>query len=95
MMTSDDIELAFIREFSVAGNRIGRSGAKADRRERVRQAIYMGGYADDTFPLPIGGGKVNYSEAFRRCYGERLDRRAAMRSLPDEEPDESQGENEE
>jgi hypothetical protein len=83
-MTLDDIELAFVREFSTSGNRIGQSGLKAARRERVRQALYVGDRAYDTFPLLVSGEKVTYAEAFRRCYGERLDRRAATRTQDDE-----------
>ena len=85
-MTPDAIEQDFIREFSCASNQIGKSQHKADRRERVRQAIYVNGKMSHKFY----GTTLTYAEAFQRCFGERLDRRAAARALPDddeEEPD--------
>jgi hypothetical protein len=77
-MTPETLELAFIREFSVGGIQIGRSPHKPDRRERVRQAIYASGRMAHKFQ----DTQMNYAEAFRACYGERLDRRAAMRDIP-------------
>jgi hypothetical protein len=78
-MTPDDIELAFVREFSVSGNLIGMTVSRNERRERVRQAIYVSDKANERFHDPT----MTYSEAFRICYGERLDRRVATRALPD------------
>ncbi len=78
-MTPEDIELAFIREFSLAGNLIGKTVARMERRERVRQAIYAGRLINAQFYEE----PMNYAEAFRVCYGERLDRRVAMREIPD------------
>lgn len=88
-MTRDDIELSFIREFSMAGNLIGKTASRVERRERVRQAIYLGARTDTQF---YDSG-MTYAEAFRTCYGERLDRRAATRVLPDlgEAWDDAQG----
>lgn len=83
----DDIELAFIREFSCASNLIGKSKGKPERRERVRQAIYMSNRINEKFY----NEPYNYAEAFRLCYGERLDRRAATRSLPDPDKNEDVG----
>ncbi len=74
-MLPDDIELAFIRIFSVAGNKIGMSTSKSERRERVRQALYLSGRANE----PFMGEGINFGEAFRVAFGERLDRRAATR----------------
>jgi len=82
-LDKDDIELAFIREFSHSGNQIGRTAARPERRERVRQAIYIHGKANERFE----GEGITYAEAFRVCYGERLDRRAAARALPDTQPE--------
>lgn len=77
----DEIEAAFIRIFSTHGNQIGKSISRAERRERVRQAIYMNGCADE----PFMGEGISFCEAFRVVYGERLDRRAATRALPEPE----------
>jgi hypothetical protein len=82
-VTPDDIELAFVREFSVSGNLIGMTASRTERRERVRQAIYVSDKANERFHDPT----MSYSDAFRRCYGERLDRRAATRALPDPNQD--------
>jgi hypothetical protein len=79
VMTPEDIELSFIREFSVAGNLIGMTASRNERRERVRQAIYVSDKANERFHDPT----MTYAQAFRLCYGERLDRRAATRALPD------------
>jgi hypothetical protein len=85
-MTPEAIELAFIREFSVGGLQIGKSPHKADRRERVRQAIYLSSKGAHKFY----DTQWTYAEAFHACYGERIDRRAAMRELP--EPEDSDDE---
>jgi hypothetical protein len=92
-MTPEAIELVFIREFSVGGLDIAKSEFKADRRERVRQAIYTSGQSAWKF----GGTQMNYAEAFRVCYGERLDRRAATRESPPvpDEPDEDETDDDE
>lgn len=86
-MTPDDIELSFIREFSMAGNLISKTTSKAERRERVRQAIYVNCRMGEL----LAGSNMTYVEAFRLCYGERLNRRAAIRALPDH--DEAQDDN--
>ncbi len=85
MSVAEDIELCFIRIFSVAGNRIGKTVSRAERRERVRQAIYVMGLSDDAFHGY--DATMTYAEAFRLCFGERLDRRAATRSDPEDEDD--------
>lgn len=79
-IAKEDIELAFVREFSHSGNQIGKSTNHAERRERVRQAIYVHDRMNDLF----AGEGITYAEAFRLCFGERLDRRAAARALPDD-----------
>ena len=86
MTSTSDFELMFIREFSTARNLIGRSAGRPERRERVRRAIYENHRADVAF---YGEG-FTYAEAFRRCYGEQLDRRAVLRptELDDEDDDE-------
>ena len=88
-MTPEAIEESFIVEFSVHGNNIGKSQNKAERRERVRQAIYVFGQMAHKFH----GTQMTYAEAFQACYGERLDRRAAQREpVPIEEEDDHEEE---
>jgi hypothetical protein len=89
-MTAAAIELAFIREFSVGGNQIARAPTREARRERVRSAIYTSGRLGH----PFYDTQMNYAEAFRACFGERLDRRAAIRELPPEDVEEQSGEEE-
>jgi hypothetical protein len=79
----NEIEQAFIREFSTRGDQIGKSVNKADRRERVRRAIHVNGRAS----LRFHDSAMNYAEAFQSCYGERLDRRAATRTVPEDNED--------
>jgi hypothetical protein len=83
-VTPDDIEWAFIREFSIGGNQIGKTATKSERRERVRQAIFVNDRINERFM----GGDMTYADAFRMAYGERIDRRAATRALPDDDSDE-------
>ncbi len=80
-MTPEAIELSFIREFSTGGNAIGKSQQKNERRERVRQAIYVNSKPGHKFD----GTTWTYAEAFKEAYGERLDRRAATREPPDDD----------
>jgi hypothetical protein len=111
-MTPDDIETTFVREFSGPGNVISVDMPRSERRERVRQAIYVNCRMNDAFPDDQGTTVVmwicphclalvpvdqkhcgscdtlkpvvfTYAEAFRLCYGERLDRRAATHVLPE------------
>lgn len=82
-LTPEDIEYLFIIEFSVGGIQIGKTASKPERRERVRQAIFF----NKCEQVQFHDEPTNYAEAFRLCYGERLDRRAAMRALPDDNAD--------
>lgn len=86
----EDIELAFIRVFSVGGSQLGKTVSRTERRERVRQAIYLSGLTNERLInyRSLGENALTYAEAFRVCYGERLDRRAAMRALPEPPDDE-------
>ncbi len=74
-MSKEDVE------FSTGSNAFGRTASRAERRERVRQAIYVGVLVD----APFYDTGMSYAQAFRLCYGERLDRRAAAQTLPDPE----------
>jgi hypothetical protein len=70
-----DIELEFIREFSVGGNNIGSVLGAEDRRERVRIAIYAGQLHDKRFR----DSDMTYAAAYRLCYGRDLDMRRRPR----------------
>jgi len=82
-MTPEAIEQDFIRELSTGDNQIGKSQQKTERRERVRQAIYVNSKVGHKFD----GTTMTYAEAFKAAYGERLDRRAASREPPPPEDD--------
>ena len=70
-----DIELEFIREFSVAGNNIGSVLGSEDKRERIRLAIYAGQLHDKAFR----DSGMTYAAAYRLCYGRDLDERRRPR----------------
>ena len=70
-----DIELDFIREFSVNGE--FRMGSNADdRRERIRIAIW----ANKLERSPFRDSGMNYGQAYQRCYGRTIEMRATVRS---------------
>lgn len=70
-----DIELEFIREFSVAGNAIGTCLSSEDKRERIRVAIYAGQLHDQAFR----DSGMTYAAAYRKCYGRTLEMRRRPR----------------
>lgn len=74
----DQIELDFIRILSTNGNQIGKSPTRLERRERIRQALYVSRRQGERFT----DSGMTMREAFEACYGERLDRRSCAR--PDE-----------
>lgn len=78
------IETMMAVEFSVGGLQIAKSRSHVDRRERIRQAIFTSGKAQHRWQDSV----MTYAEAFRECFGERLDRRAATRELPEPEGEE-------
>lgn len=80
---ADDIERQLVREFSVHGIQIGAMNHKQERREALRRAIIKSGRSRERFHETA----MVYSEAFEEVYGERLDRRAVPRDIPDEEGD--------
>jgi hypothetical protein len=70
-----DIELEFIREFSVAGNNIGTVLGSEDRRDRIRLAIYAAQLHDK----PFRDAGMTYAAAYRQCYGRELEMRRRPR----------------
>lgn len=72
-----DIELAFIREFSVLGNSIGSVLSSEDRRERIRIAIFANNLHDKIFR----DTEMTYATAYRKCYGKALEMRRYPRDL--------------
>ena len=73
-----DIELQFVREFSVAGNNIGTCLSAEDRRERIRIAIFSANLQDKIFR----DSGMTYATAYRQCYGKPLDMRRHPRPGP-------------
>lgn len=74
----EEIERAFIIMFSTDGNQIGKSPTRIERRERIRQALYVSRRQGERFT----DSGMTMRETFEACYGERLDRRSCAR--PDE-----------
>jgi hypothetical protein len=75
-----DLELDFIREFSVGGELLTGLNA-ALRSERIRVAIY-------THKLPhvlFRDGPMTYAEAYAQCFGRPLEMRNAVRIQPKSE----------
>jgi hypothetical protein len=66
-----EIELQFIREFSVGGNQLGACLSSEDRRERIRVAIYQNKLHDKIFR----DSEITYAAAYRLCYGKALEMR--------------------
>jgi len=75
-----DLELDFIREFTMGGESL-KSLSVDNRRERIRVAIY-------TQKLPhvlFRDGPMTYAEAFAECFGRPLEMRSAVRHQPKSE----------
>jgi len=70
-----DIELEFIREFSVNGEFLKGSNTD-DRRERIRIAIWT----NKLERAPFRDSGMNYGQAYQRCYGRPIEMRATVRS---------------
>jgi hypothetical protein len=70
-----DIELEFIREFSVNGEFLKGSNVD-DRRERIRIAIW----ANKLERSPFRDSGMNYGQAYQRCYGRPIEMRATVRT---------------
>jgi hypothetical protein len=71
-----DIELEFIREFSVNGEFLNSSNVD-DRRERIRVAIW----ANKLERSPFRDSGMNYGQAYQSCYGRPIEMRATVRPV--------------
>lgn len=71
-----DIELEFVREFSVGGCLLGLSAD--DRREHIRVAVYK----QQLMHKPFRDTGLNYSQTYEQCYGQPLEMRRAPRPTP-------------
>jgi hypothetical protein len=79
-----ELELDFIREFSVGGELL-KDLSVDDRRERIRVGIY-------TQKLPhllFRDGPMTYAEAYAECFGRPLEMRRVVRPQPKSEATES------
>jgi len=70
-----DIELEFIREFSVNGALLNGSNAD-DRRELIRIAIW----ANKLERSPFRDSGMTYGQAYQRCYGRPIEMRCTVRA---------------
>jgi hypothetical protein len=69
-----DIELEFIREFSVNGEFL--QGSNVDeRRERIRIAIWT----NKLERAPFRDSGMNYAQAYEACYGRPIEMRCTVR----------------
>jgi hypothetical protein len=75
MHFDQDIELDFIREFSVHGD-VLRSANVDDRRERIRIAIYTHNLAHK----PFRDSGMDYATAYQRCYHRPLELRCKVKA---------------
>jgi hypothetical protein len=75
-VTSQEIDLAFIREFHVLGSRLGFS--HSERVENVRKAIY----ANHRDKLAFCGQQLSYADAFRIWCGRALEQRSSKTPTP-------------
>jgi hypothetical protein len=67
-----DIELDFIREFSVGGG-LHKGLSFNERRERIRVLIYT----EQLLHKPFRESGLNYAQAYERCYGMPIEMRGA------------------
>jgi hypothetical protein len=70
-----ELEIEFIREFSVGGCLTGLS--LIDRSERIRVAIYAG----KLVRAPFRDSGMDYGQAFARCFGRPIEMRSAARQV--------------
>ena len=69
-----DLELEFIREFSVHGELL--KGANVDdRRERIRIAIYV----HNLLHQPFRDSGMDYAAAYEKCYRRPIEMRRTVR----------------
>jgi hypothetical protein len=76
--TTEQIETAFVIEFSTQGTKLASALLSvSDRRERVRIAILREGREK----LAFRDTGMTYAEAYRRLYGEAIDKRKFPRDV--------------
>jgi len=73
MQFDRDMDLEFIREFAVGGDLL--SGSFADRRERIRVAIYR----RNLLHVPFRDSGMDYGQAFEFCYRRPIEMRSVVR----------------
>lgn len=78
----DEMDMEFIREFSVGASLTGLS--VMDRSERIRLAIY----ANHLAGCPFRDTGMDYASAFRQCYGRPIEMRRRARGDVEEATDE-------
>jgi hypothetical protein len=77
-----DLELEFIREFSVHGELL--KGAQPDdRRERIRIAIYV----HNLLHQPFRDSGMDYAAAYQKCYRRPIELRRTVRHEPKPQAD--------
>jgi hypothetical protein len=74
----EDIDLAFIREFSTGGNNVSMPMSTETRRERIRLEIYRNARAE----LPFYDSGMTYAQAYEKRYHKKLEQRACLREGP-------------
>jgi hypothetical protein len=72
-----DLELDFIREFSVGGELL-KCSTSDDRRERIRVAIYT----RQLLHVRFRDSGMDYRQAYERCYGRPIEMRRTVRHEP-------------
>jgi hypothetical protein len=77
MQVDRNLELDFIREFSVGGELLKGSSVD-DRRERIRVAIY----GHHLLHKPFRDSGMDYEQAYQRCYGRPIEMRRTVRHEP-------------
>jgi hypothetical protein len=73
MQIDQDLDLDFIREFAVGGDLL--KGSIADRRERIRVAIYR----CNLLHVPFRDSGMDYGQAYELCYRKPIEMRSTVR----------------
>jgi len=79
-----DLELEFIREFSVHGELL-KGASVDDRRERIRIAIYV----HNLLRQPFRDTGMDYAAAYEKCYRRPIEMRRTVRHEPKQRRSES------
>jgi hypothetical protein len=72
-----DLEMDFVREFAVGGERL-RALSVDDRRERIRVAIY----SYNLVHAPFRDSGMDYAQAYQCCYGRPIEMRRTVTHEP-------------